>query len=82
MTACVNTSNFSSELPFFRVNLGRWIGRIAALLRELGPYAVIELVLPGGSLIALSLWLFRRYKNARPIHCAKLGASRRLCLPR
>jgi hypothetical protein len=48
MTACVNASNFSSELPFFRVNLGRWIGRIAALVRELGPYAAIELVLPAG----------------------------------
>lgn len=35
-------------------------GRIAAILRELGPYAAIELVLPGGSLLALLLWLHRR----------------------
>lgn len=64
MTACVNASTFSTELRFFRVDLGCSIGRIAALVREFGPYVVIELVLPGGSLIALSMWLFRRYRNA------------------
>jgi hypothetical protein len=36
-----------------------------AMLRELAPYAVIELVLPGGSLMALLLWLYRR-PTARP----------------
>jgi hypothetical protein len=36
-----------------------WISRLAAPLRELGPYTAIELLLPGGSLIALSLWTFR-----------------------
>jgi len=36
-----------------------WITRIAALVRELGPYAAIGLVLPGGSLIMLSLWALR-----------------------
>lgn len=64
MTAWVDASNFNGQLRFFRVNLGRWIGRIAALVRQLGPYAVVELVLPGGSLVALSLWLYRRHKNA------------------
>ena len=64
MTAWVDASNFNGQLPLFRVNLDRWIGRIAALVRELGPYAVIELVLPGGSLFALSLWLYRRHKDA------------------
>ena len=29
------------------------------LLRRLGPYAAIELLLPGGSLLALLLWLYR-----------------------
>jgi hypothetical protein len=33
-------------------------------LRGLAPYAVMELVLPGGSLLAALLWLYRRYKNA------------------
>jgi len=36
-----------------------WIARLATLTRSFGPYAAIELLLPGGSLIALSLWLFR-----------------------
>jgi hypothetical protein len=36
-----------------------WIARLAILMRSFGPYAAIELLLPGGSLIALSLWLFR-----------------------
>jgi hypothetical protein len=33
---------------------------VIAKLRELAPYAAIELVLPGGSLMALALWLYRR----------------------
>ncbi|HEY3784102.1 MAG TPA: hypothetical protein VGL55_02350 [Steroidobacteraceae bacterium] len=43
--------------------LGR-VARCGALLRQLGPYAAIELLLPGGSLIALGLWLYRRYRRA------------------
>ncbi len=34
-------------------------------LRELAPYAVIEILLPGGSLLALILWLERRRMNRR-----------------
>jgi hypothetical protein len=43
-----------------------WADRIAlgiAGLRALAPYAVIELLLPGGSLVALFLWLYRRHKK-------------------
>ena len=36
-----------------------WITRLATPVRGLGPYAAIELILPGGSLIALSLWAIR-----------------------
>jgi hypothetical protein len=32
---------------------------LANALRELGPYAAIALVVPGGSLIALTAWAFR-----------------------
>jgi hypothetical protein len=41
------------------------MGFAAALvvkLRGIAPYAAIELVLPGGSLIALLLWLYRRHR--------------------
>ncbi len=36
-----------------------WVIRLAGAARALGPYAAIELLLPGGSLIALSVWVFR-----------------------
>lgn len=34
-------------------------------LRDLAPYALIELVLPGGSVMALLLWLYHRQKRSR-----------------
>ena len=34
--------------------------RLIAAGRSFGPYLAIELLLPGGSLIALILWLYRR----------------------
>jgi len=43
-----------------------WGGYAAAVivrLRTFAPYALIELVLPGGSVMALLLWLYRRRKN-------------------
>ena len=49
-----------------------WIARLATLVRSFGPYAAIELLLPGGSLIALSLWIFR--------HREELGARMRPAL--
>jgi hypothetical protein len=33
-------------------------------LKAVAPYALIELILPGGSVMALLLWLYRRRKNA------------------
>jgi len=37
----------------------KWIIRLASWLRALGPYAAIELLVPGGSLIVLSMWAIR-----------------------
>jgi hypothetical protein len=34
--------------------------RAAQVVRQFGPYAAIELLLPGGSLLAILLWLYRR----------------------
>jgi hypothetical protein len=39
--------------------LAPWMARLLTLLRSVGPYAAIELLLPGGSLIALLIWLYR-----------------------
>jgi hypothetical protein len=36
------------------------VGLLRRALSRLGPYAVIEIVLPGGTLIALLLYLHRR----------------------
>jgi hypothetical protein len=46
---------------------GTWVARTAALvtkLRYVAPYAAIELILPGGSMMALLLWLYRRQKRS------------------
>lgn len=51
-----------------------WVARIAALLRQVGPYAAIELLLPGGSLVALALWLYRRQQR-RVTAAAERGTS-------
>jgi hypothetical protein len=43
-----------------------WSGYAAMVivrLRAVAPYALIELILPGGSVMALLLWLYRRRKN-------------------
>jgi hypothetical protein len=43
--------------------LGAWGALALATLKELAPYAAIELLLPGGSLMALTLWFYRRRKG-------------------
>jgi hypothetical protein len=43
--------------------LGAWATLVLAKLKELAPYAMIELLLPGGSVLALSLWFYRRRKK-------------------
>ena len=40
-----------------------WLARGAALLKTLGPYAALGLLLPGGSLIALLLWLYQHRRR-------------------
>jgi hypothetical protein len=39
------------------------VGRVLVLGRSLGPYAAIELLLPGGSMLALLYWWHRRRKR-------------------
>ncbi len=39
--------------------------RMVASIRSLGPYVAIEVLLPGGSIIALALWVYRRWRRAR-----------------
>lgn len=46
------------------LNLPAATAAILGKLRELAPYALIELILPGGSVMALLLWLYRRQRKA------------------
>jgi hypothetical protein len=64
-----------SIAPSFAVNDGRWrqlprtlyaaIARVVGSIRSLGPYLAIELIMPGGSIIALALWTYRNPSAAR-----------------
>jgi hypothetical protein len=40
-----------------------WTARVRRILRSFGPYAAIEILLPGGSLMALALWLYRWHRR-------------------
>jgi hypothetical protein len=51
-----------ARIPSAPRKLWTYAAAVLARLRGLAPYAAIELVLPGGSLLALLLWLYRRYK--------------------
>ena len=44
-------------------NWGVYAAALIVRFKALAPYALIELVLPGGSVMALLLWLYRRRKN-------------------
>lgn len=57
-----NRNRYARYTPAPR-KLSTYAAVVVAKLRNLAPYAVIELVLPGGSLMALLLWLFRRQKK-------------------
>jgi hypothetical protein len=43
----------------------RAVAWIVAQFRSLGPYLAIELILPGGSIVALLLWAYRHRPAAR-----------------
>jgi hypothetical protein len=55
----MTTAKSMSNLTALHSNAAIAIARLKAL----APYALIELVLPGGSVMALLLWLYRRRKN-------------------
>ena len=72
----MSPANFLSILNGYAIwREGRWVQALrswgvfatAALLRlkALAPYALIEVILPGGSVMALLLWLYRRRRSER-----------------
>ena len=57
-----------------------WIAKGSTLVKTFGPYALLEFLLPGGSLIALGLWLYRHRRHRMPTggirHAAAIQAIR------
>ena len=47
------------------MNLADFLRPAALALRRLGPYALLELLMPGGTILALLLYLYRRRLNRR-----------------
>lgn len=64
----------SLAAPVEAINDGRWQrwpnalrgagARVQHWIRSLGPYVAIELLLPGGTIIALVLWAYRQRRAA------------------
>jgi hypothetical protein len=52
--------------PLAQVGLSDWLARGLVALRAVGPYAAIEIILPGGTLLALLLWMYRRHRRVQP----------------
>jgi hypothetical protein len=77
MTAAATALNADRELAEGAVGITGKIGRLLSGLRELAPYAAVELILPGGSLVALLMWLYRRHKRMTNASGGELGDQRR-----
>jgi hypothetical protein len=45
-----------------RLQVNKWVGRIVRSVRGVGPYAAVELILPGGTLIVLLILAVRHRK--------------------
>ena len=58
-----NCSRHPRRMPGPR-KLRAFVAAVVPKLRDLAPYALMELVLPGGSVMALLLWLYRRQKKS------------------
>ena len=54
----------AGRLATARARIAAWSGGVVAVLKDLAPYAAVELVLPGGSILALLLWLYRRQQKS------------------
>jgi len=51
------------------------VSGLISKVKEFAPYAALELVMPGGSVMALLLWLYRRQKKGKD--CAESDGSLR-----
>jgi hypothetical protein len=63
MSAMEFTSTFNARRTPGTLKLRAYMTAVVAKLRTVAPYALIELILPGGSVMALLLWLYRRQRK-------------------
>ena len=54
--------------------LTAYTAAVVAKLRAVAPYALLELILPGGSMMALLLWLHRRQRKV-PVFASQENLS-------
>jgi hypothetical protein len=82
MTAIATVAPIADlELAAIRSRLAAWVTRVGAILRKVGPYAAMEILLPGGTLMALLLWLYRRSGYVRaPVRPPESVTYERLCM--
>jgi hypothetical protein len=57
-------------------SLGAYAAAVALRFRNFAPYAVMALVVPGGSLMAPLLWLYRRQKKVPVLQLTGQPAGR------
>ncbi len=55
------------------IGLADWLARGVVAIRAIGPYAAIEILLPGGTLLAFLLWLYRRRQRGEPLRSVIAG---------
>ena len=82
----ISTVNVGPDLERHRMRwtpaawkLGGRAAGIVGKLRDLAPYAALELVLPGGSLMAILLWLYRRRKIDPSRQNPRAKSATRIC---
>ncbi len=64
MTSAIeSTSALNVRHPAVALKLSAYAVMVVAKLRAVAPYALMELILPGGSVMALLLWLYRRQRR-------------------
>ena len=64
MSAIESLSHSNARRTPVAPKLRAYTAAVVAKLRAVAPYALLELILPGGSMMALLLWLYRRQRKA------------------
>ena len=74
MSVIESTSAPNARHPQVAFKLSPYAAIVVAKLRAVAPYALMELILPGGSVMALLLWLYRRQRRGAVFATAEILA--------